>query len=113
MSEHHFLCKLSDIGDPASRGFNIRHGNELIEGFVVRQEGKFFAYRNSCPHTGAPLDWVEHQFLDADSALIQCAVHDARFDIASGRCVIGPCAGDSLQPLPLKIRGDQLYLELK
>ncbi len=76
----------------------------------MRRDGECFAYRNSCPHTGSPLDWVEHQFLDMEGALIQCAVHDARFLIDTGECVAGPCPGESLEPLPIELRGDNIYL---
>jgi nitrite reductase/ring-hydroxylating ferredoxin subunit len=110
MNKDMYICRISDISDPASRSFSIQYGENKIEGFVVHKDGQFYAYRNSCPHTGAPLDWVEHQFLDADAALIQCAVHDARFDIESGLCVAGPCAGNSLYQLKLEIREDSLYL---
>lgn len=111
MIKTNFICQMSEFNDRASRGFSIQQGDEIIEGFVVYQGGEFFAYRNSCPHTGAPLDWVEHQFLDAEAVLIQCAMHDARFDIQTGRCVAGPCAGDSLQPLELQLYHDGLYLK--
>jgi len=60
---------------------------------------------------GSPLDWVEHQFLDADEALIQCAVHDARFIIDSGECISGPCYGESLQSLPIVVQDDGIYLQ--
>lgn len=90
----------------------MKHGEKTIEGFVVHKDGQFYAYRNQCPHTGAPLDWVEHQFLDEDGALIQCALHDARFDIQSGVCVLGPCPGDVLYQLELEIRNDSVYLVL-
>jgi nitrite reductase/ring-hydroxylating ferredoxin subunit len=110
MSDDLYICKISDVTDPASRGFSIKVGDKMIEGFVVHKDGQFFAYRNQCPHTGAPLDWVEHQFLDADSALIQCAVHDARFLIETGLCVSGSCVGDSLYQLEIEIRADSLFL---
>ncbi len=81
-----------------------------MAGFLVQYNGEFFAYLNSCPHTGAPLDWVEHQFLDADGSLIQCAIHDARFYIESGECVFGPCPGESLSKLDIHIEDDRIYL---
>lgn len=110
MNKTRFICRIDEIGDPGSRGFSLQDGEETIQGFVVRRDGQFFGYRNQCPHTGVPLDWVEHQFLDADGALIQCATHDARFDIASGECLLGPCVGEVLQALELEIFGDGLYL---
>ncbi len=111
MSEQYFICYLAELTDPGSHGFSIELGEETIEGFVVQIDGQQFAYRNSCPHTGSPLDWVEHQFLDLDKAFIQCAVHDARFEMNTGFCVAGPCAGESLQQLAIMTRDDALYLD--
>lgn len=105
-----FLCSLEDINDPGSRGFDVEVGDETISGFLVRHDGQIHAYRNSCPHTGAPLDWVEHQFLDADLAFIQCAVHDARFQIDNGECIFGPCLGDHLQALAIDVTDNQVFL---
>ena len=105
-----FICGTDMLSDTGSYGFDIEHKEGPIEGFIVQQDGQFYAYRNSCPHTGAPLDWVEHQFLDADGTLIQCAVHDARFYIDTGECVFGPCPGESLSKLEISVQGDKIYL---
>ena len=105
-----FICSLAQLEDPASYGFSVMLGDEQVEGFVVRSDGRCYAYRNSCPHTGAPLDWVEHQFLDIEGSLIQCAVHDARFLIDSGECVFGPCPGASLDALLIEVQDDRIYL---
>jgi nitrite reductase/ring-hydroxylating ferredoxin subunit len=105
-----FICALDRLSDPGSYGFALDCGNERVAGFVVRRDGECFAYRNSCPHTGSPLDWVDHQFLDVEGALIQCAVHDARFLIDTGECIFGPCPGESLEPLPIRIDGGNIYL---
>jgi len=78
----------------------------------VHKDGQFFAYVDSCPHTGAPLEWQEDQFLDLDKALIQCAIHDARFLIDTGDCIAGPCQGERLEALPLIIRNEKIYLDL-
>ena len=107
----HYICELTDLADPGSRGFSIDIDGQSIDGFIVLQHGLLYAYRNSCPHTGSPLDWVEHQFLDLDRAYIQCAVHDARFTIDSGECVAGPCTGDRLSPLKVIQQNQSLYLD--
>jgi len=110
MSENNLICRLDTLADPGSYGFCVDREGESVEGFVVRRDGEIFAYRNSCPHTGSPLDWVEHQFLDIDGTLIQCAVHDARFLIDTGECVLGPCPGASLEPLSIRIEDEKIYL---
>lgn len=110
VSESSLICSIDNLSDPGSYGFEVVFNDETVEGFVVHYEGQFFAYRNSCPHTGSPLDWVEHQFLDMDGTLIQCAVHDARFHIESGECVLGPCIGESLCKLDISIEHNKIYL---
>ena len=110
MSDLTLICPLDSLSDPGSYGFSVETGKQRVDGFVVRRDGEYFAYRNSCPHTGSPLDWVEHQFLDLDGALIQCATHDARFLIDTGECVFGPCPGESLEALPIVVKDDNIYL---
>lgn len=106
-------CLSTDLTDPGSKQVEISVGRQTHELFIVLKDAQFFAYRNSCPHTGAPLNWQEDQFLDLDNSFIQCGVHDARFEIASGLCVAGPCNGDKLSPLKLQIEGNQILVELE
>ena len=108
----HILCKTSDIEDPGSKSFDVKIKRKTPSIFVVHKDGQFFAYYNSCPHTGASLEWQEHQFLDLDKALIQCATHDALFVIDSGKCVAGPCSGGALTPIPLSIKEGEIHLEI-
>ena len=106
-----FICHHELLSDPGSRGFCVEYDGQPIEGFIVKNDNSYFAYRNSCPHTGSPLDWVEHQFLDIDESLIQCAVHDARFFIDTGECAFGPCSGESLEKLNIVVQADGIYLQ--
>ncbi len=108
----HQIALATDFNGASSRGFVININEQEINGFIVFDGGVYFAYKNKCPHTGAPLDWVEHQFLDADAALIQCAVHDARFDMETGECLFGPCLGEHLQSLVIKLEQGIIYLEI-
>ena len=98
------LCSLDELGDTLSRGFSVRWGDNRLEMFVVRRGDDIFGYRNNCPHTGAPLDWSPDDFLDAEGKFIQCAMHGALFTVENGYCVLGPCAGQSLSRVPLRLR---------
>lgn len=106
------LCQRHDIPDPGSKEFSVKRGRTLHDLFVVHKDGAFYAYRNSCPHTGASLNWQEHQFLDMDNAMIQCSVHDALFEIDSGYCISGPCSGQTLEELSLSVEGEDIVLNL-
>ncbi|HEB96078.1 MAG TPA: Rieske (2Fe-2S) protein [Sedimenticola thiotaurini] len=110
MAEGKPLMRLAEVADGESRGFKVWFQGGMLDGFLVRQGDRVFAYVNSCPHTGAPLDWNPDQFLDTSGSLVQCAIHGARFVIDSGLCVHGPCAGDRLQRVPTAIRDGVIWL---
>jgi nitrite reductase/ring-hydroxylating ferredoxin subunit len=102
-----YLCELGDIPDQGTKGF-ILGDNKL---FAVKQKGKVFLYRNSCPHLGIPLEWVEDQFLDSSSSMIQCANHGALFIIETGKCVSGPCSGRKLETISFFIKDNRVFIE--
>lgn len=97
---------MTDIADPGSLGFSA----DGLEGFIVRRGDAVRAYRDSCPHTGAPLAWSPDGFLDVDGELIQCALHGALFLIDTGECVHGPCVGACLQPIAVKLIHGAVWL---
>jgi nitrite reductase/ring-hydroxylating ferredoxin subunit len=105
------LCHTSDIADPGSKGFELEIRGTSTEIFVVHKDTRFFAFVNSCPHTGATLEWLEDQFLDMDNTFIQCSTHDALFEVDSGLCVSGPCVDDHLTPVELLIENDTLLAQ--
>ena len=100
------ICTLSDLPDGESRGVDI-DGLSLL---LVRQGDQIFAYHNICPHVGSPLNWMPDRFLNRDKTLIQCSTHGAQFDIATGACVFGPCPGQSLRAVDVKLQDGQIYL---
>ncbi|NOR40626.1 MAG: Rieske 2Fe-2S domain-containing protein [Gammaproteobacteria bacterium] len=104
------ICRLDELDDPGSRGVTMMHGSLLRDVFIIRQGDQVFAYLNSCPHTGGPLDWVPDQFLNLDKDCIQCATHDALFALHDGKCFSGPCAGASLTSVPVVIDAGEISL---
>jgi len=106
------LCALSEISAPGSRGFSVNALQGCVEVFVVRSGNRVVAYRNSCPHTGGPLDWVPDQFLSIENDRIQCATHDALFRIEDGVCIKGPCAGQSLVSVAVEVIAGRVMLNL-
>jgi nitrite reductase/ring-hydroxylating ferredoxin subunit len=106
-----FLCRLADIEDGESNGFVVRRpGGERVAVLAVRRGDQVFAYVNSCPHTGAPLDFQPGRFLSLDKTLIQCSTHGALFRIEDGFCIQGPCAGKSLVPVAAVVAGGSVRL---
>lgn len=108
MSTPFFLCHLDDLEDPGSKGFEDIDGEKPF--FLVRRGAEVFAYRNTCPHYGAPLDWKPDAFLSYDKDKILCSMHSALFNIEDGICVDGPCPGQGLESVPLALKDGGIFL---
>lgn len=104
------ICHLDELVDPDSRAFTLSFQGTEIEGFVVRRGDCVTAFINSCPHTGASLNWSQHQFLDVDGEFIQCSLHGALFRPNDGHCVRGPCAGQSLEALQVTLKNGVIWV---
>lgn len=105
------ICDLNELDtDHGAKGLELELEGQPLSLFLVRVDDQVYAYRNRCPHTGVELNWLPDQFLDLDRSFIQCATHDARFQIEDGLCVAGPCVGDSLEALEVEIRDARVYL---
>lgn len=104
MQDEHPLCRLADLPQGQSKGIVIKPDSHYADILVVRTRAGIFAYRNRCPHTGAPMEWEPDQFLDYTDSLIQCGIHGALFRIEDGYCVSGPCARQSLQRIAVTER---------
>jgi nitrite reductase/ring-hydroxylating ferredoxin subunit len=105
------ICPLQDLADPGARGFTRGSGDWPLRGFVVRRGDTVRAYVNHCPHAGFPLDVQPDRFLAAQAPLIECAMHGALFEIESGLCVSGPCAGRALHAVPVRVHLGYVLLE--
>ena len=93
------LCAVDDIDDPGTRGFEVAlDGQQVLRLFVVRKSGTLAAYRNNCPHTGAPLEWLLHQFFDLEQSFIQCAIHGALFRPRTATVCEDPAWADHWNP---------------
>lgn len=107
-----YICETHEINDPGCHEFSVQTNLGELEGFIVHWRGQWFAYRNSCPHTGVNLNWLPHEFFDFGRRLLQCALHGALFEPDTGRCIHGPCLGERLQRLPLVMTGTSIRLLL-
>ena len=104
------LCRLDEIEDGASQRFTATIGGTRKSVLAVRRGGRVHAYINSCPHIGAPLDFLPGRFLNAEGTHILCANHGALFRIEDGHCVSGPCAGDGLKPVETSVEGEIVFI---
>ncbi|MCB1838128.1 MAG: Rieske (2Fe-2S) protein [Alcanivoracaceae bacterium] len=100
------VCAVNELEEDQARGIEI-DGKSIV---LVKKDGQVHAYLNWCPHLGIELNFMPDQFLDSDNAFLMCANHGALFEIDSGHCLSGPCSGDALMKIDVKIEGDQILL---
>jgi len=79
---------------------------EGISVLLINVEGAVHAYIDACPHLGTPLSRGSLR-----ETVLTCATHQWQFDAQTG-CGINPLSA-CLEPLPLKIQGDEILLDLE
>ncbi len=92
------ISDLRDDGQAKSFAYTDAFGRDAT-GIVLRWRGELLAYRNRCPHWAMPIDCDTGEFFDDAHSVLQCKMHGARFDPATGECILGPCDGQHLEAL--------------
>ena len=98
----HRVAALADIKD--GEVIEARAGD--IEVALCRVDGKIHALEDMCPHAFAQLS---QGFVEGSE--IECPLHGARFEIATGRCV-SPPADEDVRTYPVRIEGDDVYVAI-
>ena len=96
----HRVAKAAEVGEGELFGAHI--GDAPIA--LCRIDGKVYAFDDVCPHAYALLS---QGFVEGNE--IECPLHGARFEIATGRCVAPPADRD-LQMHDVRIEGDDIYV---
>jgi nitrite reductase/ring-hydroxylating ferredoxin subunit len=105
-------CRLDEIPDGRARGLVLPDmGDGPLRVMVLRRGDDVIAYRNRCPHRGTPLDLRPDDFLDREGKHIVCATHGAIFRLEDGFCLAGPCAGESLEPIPARVENGIVLID--
>tara|TARA_R110000868_G_scaffold79102_1_gene225130 strand:- start:85782 stop:86132 length:351 start_codon:yes stop_codon:yes gene_type:complete len=104
------LCDVADLDATGAKGISLGDGADRMGIFIVRDGAGVFGYVNSCPHIGVPLDLEPDEFISDLGHDIICSTHGARFRIQDGHCISGPCAGDALAPVAVKIDNEKIVL---
>ena len=105
------IAAVEDIDDGGARGAVLELDDGPRPVILTRLGDAVCVFLNSCPHTGVRLDWKPEQFLDITESLLQCATHGALFELDSGYCVAGPCAGQHLVRIAVDVRDGAIYVD--
>ena len=107
------ICASHELKDSAHGiRFDLPELGERTSGFVVRYNGKAYAYVNECAHLSVELDWNEGDFFDLSRHYLICATHGAQYQPETGYCVLGPCKGRSLLAVEVIERDNEILINL-
>jgi len=96
----HRVAGLADLRE--GEAFAARLGE--LELALARVDGVVCAFEDVCTHEYASLS---QGFLEGGE--IECPLHGARFDVATGRC-LAPPAERNLRTFPVRIEGEDIYV---
>jgi nitrite reductase/ring-hydroxylating ferredoxin subunit len=103
------LCRLADLEATGAKEIIVEDAGVRRAVFVVRHTGGVSAYVNACPHAGLPLNSAPDVFLDFSGSFLFCANHGAHFEPAGGKCLRGPCKGESLKSFPIRVEDGKIF----
>jgi nitrite reductase/ring-hydroxylating ferredoxin subunit len=92
--------------------FPLPELGEHVSGFVIRFQGKPYAYVNQCAHVSVELDWSEGEFFTAQQDYLICATHGAHYRPDNGFCVMGPCKGKHLKPIEVIEQNQKIIINV-
>lgn len=96
------LCAVTDIPDGGVAGATATLTSGTVSLVLTRFGDTVRAFHNECPHAGRRMDWAPNRFLMEHGHLV-CAAHGAVFTLDTGLCVGGPCRGQALMPVPVRV----------
>ena len=94
------ICKLDEIKNIDADiwyEFSLQLESGFTSIMLIFSEGKYKAFKNSCPHQARRMDYSLGKFLTTPQGNIVCPAHGAEFKPDTGLCVNGPCLGESLE----------------
>lgn len=103
------LCPLDEIPDGGATAVDARLPDGMDSLILLRHGDRVRGYLNVCPHAGRRLDYAPGKFLLKNDTLI-CAVHGATFNQGDGLCIAGPCRGEHLREVAVRVEDGAVHL---
>lgn len=100
------LAALAALPDGVPTACETEVGGAPESLILLRRGDAVRGWLNVCPHAGRRLDWAPGKFLLSKTGQLVCAVHGASFELDAGECVAGPCRGQSLRAVAVRVDAD-------
>lgn len=100
----HKVAQVSELEHDLPKAVSV--GRNRIALYKI--ENEVYATSNICTHARA---FLSQGYMEPDNATIECPVHQACFDVKTGKALTAP-ASEALQTYPVEKKGDDIYIGL-
>ncbi|MEN9657039.1 MAG: hypothetical protein RL571_504 [Pseudomonadota bacterium] len=105
------LCQSGDLLERGlAQRFTLEWGGRERSAFVLRYDGRVYAYINECAHIPIEMDFNPGDLFDLSRSWLVCSTHGAYYAPNTGLCLGGPCPGRKLISLSVREYADQVCL---
>jgi nitrite reductase/ring-hydroxylating ferredoxin subunit len=104
------VCAASDVVDGKAKVVAVSRGGPAIELIVVREGATVCAYINECAHNSVPLNLLDDYGVESRAYQMHCDHHYAAFRFSDGYCTVGPCEGESLTRVPVRVQAGRVVV---
>lgn len=104
------LARVEDIPDPSACVVDVEHGGARIPLIIARKGEVISVFINECPHAGYPLQRANGAILIQEGRFMVCGAHGASFTLETGACAGGPCNGDGLGRVAIRIKDGEVRI---
>jgi nitrite reductase/ring-hydroxylating ferredoxin subunit len=105
------VCGISEISETHGKELVVETAEGPMDVALFRAGEAVRAYRNVCPHQGRSLSFAPDEFLIGERGELVCPHHGASFDLLTGDCLSGPCAGAQLTPVAVQLVNGRVLIE--
>lgn len=99
------LCSKSELREDYPHAAQV--GGREIGIFLL--DNQYYALDNRCPHAEARLS---QGFIE--DGQVECPLHEARFDLRSGRCTHMPqYGGTGVRSYPVRVQGEDIQVQIQ
>lgn len=106
------IAAADELKNNQSKKFMIRRPDRVTEAFLIKKDGRYYAYLNLCRHWTVGLDFDDNEFFSEDREWLVCKNHGAVYNPISGDCEGGPCGGAALYRVPLVEKEAFIYADV-
>jgi len=98
--ENRPIANIKNVTNARTTNIPMQGRHDIV---LIKLNNEIKAYENNCPHQNVPLNEAYKIDVNPFENTMKCSVHDAFFKIEDGECIDGPCLGEHLTPVSIRV----------